>query len=156
MSHFCGVEHCKIDANGRVKLPPEFLREFLLREPSGSGFLRCLPEGALALYPQTQYEKMLALLQAEEANPLKSLAKRRELRYEGAWSCFCRISPQGRVTLPENFRKFALLVTGENCIVAGSSAGIEFWNRASWQKELEAMQEFYNDSGRNERMGEKG
>lgn len=156
MSHFCGFEHCKIDANGRIKLPPEMLREFLTREVDGGVVFRCLPEGALALYPKSEYEKMLSQLrEEEEKNPLRSLAKRRELRYEGAWSCNGKISPQGRITLPNEFRKFASLELGQECIITGSSAGVEFWAPDKWQKELEEMQQFHLLTGEREMRGER-
>lgn len=155
MSHFCGFEHCKIDANGRIKLPSEMLKEFLIRESNGGVVFRCLPEGALALYPKTEYDRMLAQLQEEERNPLRSLAKRRELRYEGTWSCNGKISPQGRITLPNEFRKFAALELGEECIVTGSSAGVEFWNPERWQKELQEMQLFHLQEGEREMRGER-
>lgn len=155
MPHFCGFEHCKLDANGRIKLPPEMLKEFLDREPEGEVVLRCLPEGALGLYTQKAYEIMLSELVNEAKTPLNSLARRRELRYEGAWSFRCKISPQGRITLPAGFRKFAALELGEPCIVTGSTTGVEFWNCDRWQKELENMQSFYLDAGEREMRGEK-
>ena len=49
MIPFCGQDKCTLDANGRVKLSPHFLRDF--RAHGSEVVTHCLPEGALGIYP---------------------------------------------------------------------------------------------------------
>ena len=56
MLSFCGTDRCLMDANGRIKFSPRVLEDFAR---SGSEVvLHCLPEGAVAVYPEKVYESM--------------------------------------------------------------------------------------------------
>ena len=50
MIPFCGFDKCLLDANSRLKLSPRVLADFERR--GGDIVLHCLPEGALAVYPE--------------------------------------------------------------------------------------------------------
>lgn len=135
MLPFCGQEKCSIDANGRVKLSSRFIEDFIHR-CGGDVVLHCLPEGAVAVYPEDVYRQMRAGVgQAAEKAGL-SIVQRRILRSFGALSSPDQITRQGRLTLPTAYRSSADLQPGTEIYLVGVEIGVEIWNAARWEKEL--------------------
>ena len=139
MLSFCGMDKCSVDANGRIKLGPRFLEDFAMR--GGEIVLHCLPEGAIAVYPEDIYLEM----RRSETNPAEhaagSFVYRRTLRRFGTMSQPERISAQGRITLPQMFRDHADIRNGKEVIVAGVEIGIEIWNVERWKEEQARIHE---------------
>ncbi len=146
MLAFCGQERGLVDANGRVKFSPRTQGDFRSRG-GDEVVLHCLPEGALAVYPEEIY---MAMRQGE-ARPAEraggSLVYRRELRRFGALSQSERISPQGRITLPPSFREHAGLPAGGEMVVVGVEIGVELWARERWEREQARIQEHMTEKG---------
>ena len=140
MLSFCGIDFCSIDANGRVKLSPKVLEDFTSR---GTDIvLLCLPEGAVAVYPEETYQKIRASREVTDERAAGSFLGRQMLRRSGAWSQSQRISAQGRITLPQAFREHAGLAAGsQKIVVAGTEIGIELWNAVRWDEEQKRMLE---------------
>ena len=136
---FCGQDSCLIDANGRIKLSPRFLADF--HEVGGSTVLRCLPEGALGVYPDAIWQQMRQGEANSAAKAGGSAAFRRQLRLFGALSEPQAISNQGRLTIPTQFRERLGLVPGADVVVIGAEIGVEIWATARWQAELDALSE---------------
>ena len=92
MLSFCGIDQCSVDANGRIKLSPRVIEDFAAR--GGEVVLHCLPEGAIAVYPEDVYLAM----RKNESNPAEKAAEsivfRRTLRRFGGWSQSEKISAQ--------------------------------------------------------------
>ena len=127
MPAFCGQDRILIDANGRFKLPPRLIEDFLA-DGNGDVVFYYLPEGALAIYP----EKIYAQMRQREADDIRlagmSMLKRRDLRRFGAWSASAKITPQGRLTLPTEFRANSRLEPGTEAIIVGVEIGAEAEN----------------------------
>jgi MraZ protein len=149
MIQFCGQDKCSIDANGRVKLSPKFLADFA-EQSSGQVILRCLPEGAVAVYPEPVYIQMRRseLRPAEKA--AESLLFRRTLRHFGALSQQETISAQGRITLPPVYREHAGLSAGSEAVVVGVEIGVEIWSAERWAEELARLSEHIREKGERE------
>ena len=146
MLAFCGQDKVLVDANGRVKLPVHFVNDFLA-DGKGDVVFYCLPEGALAIYPEAVYSEM----RRRDAEAIRqagmSMLKRRDLRRFGAWSASAQITPQGRLTLPQEFRQPTLLDAGCEAIVIGVEIGVEIWNLKRWQDELKLIIDHEIDRG---------
>lgn len=149
MLAFCGQDRCQIDANGRVKLSPRVINDFIER-CSGEVVMHCLPEGALAVYPENIYLEMRRQEEAPAARAAASVVFRRELRRFGALSSADRITAQGRLTIPHGFREYAGLLPGTEIIVVGVEIGVELWNAGRWNDELMKMNEHAVARGENE------
>lgn len=146
MLSFCGTDRCLMDANGRIKFSPRVLEDFAR---SGSEVvLHCLPEGAVAVYPEKVYEAMRNAEPNAAERAGKSMLFRREQRRFGAWSMPCRISTQGRITVPPEYRDFAGL--SANVIVVGVEIGVEIWDRARWMEEQKNIMEHAREKGERE------
>lgn len=157
MLHFCGQDLCQIDANSRLKLSKRFLDDFAgdhVLSATPSLVLYCLPEGALALYPEAVFAEMRRNELSAIGNLASSLLARRSMRRFGALSCNAAITNQGRITLPEPFRDFAKISPGSNVCVAGVELGVEIWNLDRWNRELEEINSHLNDKNALELAGD--
>jgi len=137
MYQFSGQEKCLIDSNGRVKLSPRFLSVF--EQINEDVVLHCLVEGALAIYPQSVWQK----IQRKEQNSLteigQSILVRRRMRRIGALTKNDKISKQGRITIPTMFRSLLKLEPNTEAMLVGSQAGVEVWNYNNWQAEFNIL-----------------
>ncbi len=146
MLAFCGQDRVLIDANGRLKLPPKLIEDFLA-EGEGDIVFYCLPEGAVALYPERVFNEMRNRQPGEIREAGMSMLKRRDFRRFGAWSAAAKITPQGRLTLPAGFRETAALEPGTEAIIVGVEIGAEIWNLQRWQSELKLINEHERTRG---------
>jgi MraZ protein len=149
MLAFCGQDRCSVDANGRVKLSPRIISDFM-EKCGGEVVMYCLPEGAIALYPEATYLEMRRTEMAPAAKAASSMVFRREMRRFGALSQSEKISRQGRVTLPAAYREFAGLLPGTEMVAVGVEIGIELWSAERWNDELARMNEHVMQKGERE------
>ncbi len=149
MLAFCGQDRCLMDGNGRIKLNSRHVADFLARS-SGELVLHGLPEGALAVYPEEIYNDM----RRNELNNIDRLAgsyvARRSMRRFGALTLPGRITGQGRVTIPQEFREYADLSCGREVMVIGVEIGVELWNIDRYRQEMAGINEHWQERTRQE------
>ena len=136
MLEFCGEERCRIDANGRLRLTQRWVDDFL-RKCNGEVVMYVLPEGAVALYPEETYREMRAREISDADNVGASFAARRSLRRYGSLTMSAVLTRQGRVTLPERFRKLTGLQPGVEACVVGVEIGVEIWTSEKFDAEMD-------------------
>lgn len=143
MLAFCGIDYCSIDSNGRVKLSPRNLEDFTSK---GSDIvLYCLPEGAVAVYPEETYLKIRQEREIAGNRAASSFLGRQMLRQSGAWTQSQRITAQGRITIPQAFREHAGFGSGsQKMVIVGVEIGVELWTVERWEAEKRRMQEHDN------------
>jgi DNA-binding transcriptional regulator/RsmH inhibitor MraZ len=149
MLPFRGQERCSVDRNGRVKFSPKTLRGFQ-DECGCEVVLHCLPEGALAVYPEEVYERMRSNEPRAAERAGESLVFRRTLRRFGALSSTEKISTQGRVTIPQGYRDMLGIGPGQDVVVIGVEIGVEIWNAENWKAELERINTHVTEKGERE------
>lgn len=149
MLSFCGQDSSTVDSNGRVKFSPRTISDFIER-CNGEVVLHCLPEGALAVYPEDIYMQMRRAETRPAEKAGSSLVFRRNLRRFGALSSSEKISAQGRITVPTGFRKILELTPGEEIVVVGAEIGVEIWNTEKWNKELLKINTHVEEKGERE------
>lgn len=134
MIEFCGYDKCMIDGNGRLKLSPALLADF---GGAGAGLvLRRLPEGCIAVYTEAYFQAMRQAGREESSTMAATSALyRRKLRMINAMSFPVTISPQGRITLPADFRKYIGVDQSAEVVVAGVDYGAEIWSLQRWNEE---------------------
>ena len=140
MSAFCGQERCLMDENGRIRLSSRFLAD-LIAANCTEVVLHGLPEGAIALYPESVYREMRQTAREEVERAAVSLAVRRSMRRFGALTCPETISRQGRITLPELLKDHAGLVAGAEAVVVGVELGVEIWELSRFEAEMKSASE---------------
>jgi DNA-binding transcriptional regulator/RsmH inhibitor MraZ len=149
MLYFCGHDRALIDMNGRIKFSPRVINDF--SENGGYEIvLHCLPEGALAAYPENIYLQM----RKNDPNPAEkassSVVFRRVIRRFGALSRSEKITAQGRITIPVPYREYADLHPGKDVVVVGCEIGVEIWSLERWAEELDRMNEHVIEKGEKE------
>lgn len=135
MLEFCGEERCLVDGNGRIRLNQRHVDDFL-RRCNGEVVMYVLPEGAVALYPEETYREMRSREIADTDNVGTSFAVRRSLRRFGSLTSPAVITRQGRVTLPERFRRMTGLFPGVEACVVGVEIGVEIWTAERFDAEM--------------------
>jgi len=149
MLSFCGQDKSSVDSNGRVKFSPRTISDFVDR-CNGEVVLHCLPEGALAVYPEEVYMQMRRAETRPAEKAGSSLVFRRTLRRFGALSSSEKVSAQGRITVPTGYRKMLGLNPGEEIVVVGAEIGVEIWNAAKWDEEILRVNAHVEEKGERE------
>ena len=148
MIPFCGFDKCLLDANSRLKLSPRVLADFERR--GGDIVLHCLPEGALAVYPEEVFLEIRGSEDHSARRAGESFVARRTMRRFGSLSMDISISPQGRLTLPEHYRDYADLKPGAEVVIVGVEIGVEIWSRERWEEEQKRISEHMQEKDRRE------
>ena len=149
MLSFCGQDRCSIDANGRIKFSPRFLSDFM-EHNGGDVVFHCLPEGAMAVYPEDIYLQMRRSEPKPAERASSSMVFRRTLRRFGAMTQSDKISTQGRITIPQMYRDYAEIRPGTEVVVLGIEIGVEIWNCEKWKEEFGKINGHLRDKGERE------
>ena len=147
MLTFCGLDYCMMDGNGRIRLNTRFIDAFLAQD-GGAFAMHCLPEGALALYPESTFQSIFRPATADLSAVGESFLARRMLRRIGGRTREDVLTRQGRVTIPPAFRDFAALVPGSEICVVGVEIGVELWNIERYEAEQKQIIEHELEKGR--------
>ena len=143
MLSFCGLDNCLVDANGRIRLTQRVVEDFL-REGASDIVMHGLPEGCIALYPESIWRRMRAPALNSPEQLGSSFVVRSSMRRFGALTCTENISRQGRITLPELLRDHAGLEAGSEAVVVGIEIGVEIWEASRFKQEMESARQREN------------
>lgn len=117
---FTGTYRHAVDSKGRLFIPVR------LREELGETFMvtRGLQK-CLRLYPMAEWEKFATKIAALPES------KAREVRHYFFANAFdTSLDAQGRVTLPADSRRFAMLE--KNVVLVGDDTRLEIWDEPTW------------------------
>ena len=141
---FIGEYNHNLDSKGRLAIPAKF-RAIL---KSGAVVTKGL-DNCLFLYPKKQWLELAKKLANLPVGQAKARAFSR-LMLAGAMDV--DFDNQGRITLPEYLRKFAVLK--KKIVIAGLYDRLEVWDEAAWNRYKTGAEKKSNDSA--EAMGELG
>ena len=128
---FVGEFEHKVDAKGRIPIPPRFrveLKEGMVLTPG--------VEKYIIVYPLSEWSKITEALTAGTADPRQF---RRINRAVFATAFNLKFDSQGRITLPLTLRKYAGI--RDQVVVAGANTYLELWNKEEWEAEKTASRE---------------
>ncbi len=149
MLSFCGQDKTSVDSNGRVRFSPRMISSFM-DNCNGEVVLHCLPEGALAIYPEDIYLEMRRAESRPAEKAGSSMVFRRTLRRFGALSSPEKVSKQGRITIPAGYRDMLELNPGDEVVIVGAEIGVEIWNASRWDEELKKVEAHMLEKGEKE------
>jgi MraZ protein len=128
---FLGEYQYKVDAKGRVPLPPKY------REKLKDGVVLTEgPERCIVAYSPAEWDKLAANLPGGSMVPNKM---RRLQRAVFASAYAMEPDGQGRIALPQILRDRAGI--RDEAVIAGVNTYFELWNTEQWQAEKAASQE---------------
>lgn len=131
VGRFVGEFEHKVDAKGRIPIPPRFrseLREGMVLTPG--------VEKHIIIYPMPEWEKMTAAL---TSGTVDSSKLRRINRAVFATAFSLKFDSQGRITLPSTLRAYAGIK--DQVVIAGANTYIEIWDGREWETEKTLSQE---------------
>jgi MraZ protein len=124
-----GSYEYRIDAKGRVPLPPKF------REKLKQGLvLTSGVEGCITVYP---LEEWMRIADSSTNSPYTRSKDRRMNRFRYATAFSMELDAQGRVALPAPLRQYAEI--GENVVIVGVNNYAEIWSEKSWKAESDLI-----------------
>ena len=137
---FKGFNSISIDAKGRLAIPARH-RDQLSAEDSGALILTLNPwDRCLWLYPASQWAFIEAKLQ--ELSDFDREARRTKQIIRG-YATDCALDGQGRVLLPNELRKFALL--DKRIAFLGQGNKFEIWDEVLWSEQRDEWLDGVND-----------
>jgi transcriptional regulator MraZ len=129
---FLGRYEYRIDAKGRIPLPPKFREELKQGLVLTQGLERCI-----TVYPISEWTSMADRARAATSPPPRS-KERRMNRFIFATAFSTDIDAQGRVALPLPLRQYAEI--GESVVVVGVNKCAEIWSEKNWKAESDLME----------------
>ena len=125
LGRFVGEFEHKVDAKGRIPIPPKFRTEL-------RGGLVLTPgiEKYIVVNPLSEWEKVATAL---TTGTITSTRLRRINRAIFATAFRLNLDGQGRITVPAPLREYAGIK--DEVIIAGANNYIELWNKEQWEAE---------------------
>ena len=135
----------QLDEKARFKLPKK-LQDTFLNELGVQCVLMKMPEKCLAIYPAKFWKDEFQAILSNAGPSMPGTADYRALtRIIGSSSLEINIGAQGRVALPDAFRKYLGVEAGENVVVVGAGKRVEIWSEPLWQEINEVEMASYNE-----------
>ena len=128
MSLIVGVEYCKMDSNGRFKLPVAFLKQLNLANDNRFYIRRSIYDKYLELFTYESFQQEVKSLQ-EKLNPYNPDAKRLYRKY--IESNLIELDAADRLNIPTSLRKDVSI--DKEIVVVGSGDFIEIWDTATYK-----------------------
>jgi len=128
---FSGEYEYRIDAKGRVAIPPKFRGEFWDGIVLARGLERCI-----IAYPPPIWKEM-----AEKFStlPIARSKDRRIARVMFGTAFNLELDEQGRIILPPPLREYAGIK--DTVVIVGLNNYLEIWSKELWEEELALMDE---------------
>jgi MraZ protein len=120
---FSGAHCHHVDDKGRTKMPGRFASRLGAEFVATRGM-----HGCVWVFPQEEWEKVLARLQSDSLVDSRALTLQ---RFFLGMAHDCSLDPQGRLLIPPVLRDHAG-ITGEILII-GACAKIEIWSKERWE-----------------------
>ena len=124
---FLGEYEYKIDAKGRVPIPPKFRARFGEGLVLGRG-----PDRCIIACPPTLWDE---ITERFSALPFTRSKERRIGRFIFGTAFSLELDEQGRVLLPAKLREYAGIK--ETAVVVGANKYLEIWDKELWEEEQE-------------------
>jgi len=122
---FLGEYEYKIDAKGRVSIPPKFRGEFWEGIVLGRG-----PDHCIIACPPTLWDE---ITERFSALPFTRSKERRIGRFIFGTAFSLELDEQGRVLLPAKLREYSGIK--EAAVVVGANKYLEIWSKDQWEEE---------------------
>jgi transcriptional regulator MraZ len=135
---FKGTYHYRIDAKGRLPVPPPFRRA--LSGSGGEQVVLTLIDQCLAAFPAGEWARLEEQLRRMPtfSRPVKALA-----RHLASRASECALDVQGRILLPPALRAAAGL--SREALVVGVVDRFEVWAPETWEQFLKESERFLDD-----------
>jgi len=141
---FSGEYEYKIDAKGRVSIPPKFRGQF-----ADGIVLSENVDGCINAYPVQVWNEITAKYRSQPI--VQNQKDRRISRFIFSSTFSLELDEQGRIMLPPALRQY--IAIKDTLVITGVSSRLEIWSKEAWDKEKalvlkEAWQNFESEEDR--------
>ena len=141
---FHGEYFPQLDEKGRVKLPARLL-DTLLDHYGRSCRMMRMPERCLAIYPQRTWEAGWKEVLSKLGPMVPGTSDSRALTRIAGTGSEVSVAAQGRILLPESFRRHLQVEPGDTVAVIGAEDRIEIWKEENWHAYFDAQMSRYEE-----------
>ncbi len=135
---FRGINRYRVDARGRLTVPPKF-REIIETQHDGKLFITMDLKGlAVCVHPYGFAEEIYEKAQKLSAHENKVARAIREFILPGEE---CEPDAQGRLLIPQILRESAGIAVSKDAVVVGKGSRFDVWNAEKWQQQRELWKE---------------
>lgn len=120
-----GEYEYRVDAKGRMPIPPRFRGTYAQGIVLARGFDQCI-----VAYPPPVWESIATQFSAQ---PLGKSKQRKLERFIFGNAFELDVDEQGRVLLPPKLREYADI--RDAAVIVGANTRFEIWNKELWEKE---------------------
>lgn len=129
MALLVGVEYCKVDAQGRIKMPVALKKQLELSEDLRFFVRRSIYSECLELFTYEAFQIEVGVLQ-KSLNPYDPESKRLYRRFiEGN---MIELDGFDRLLLPDSMRKQVHIT--KDVVLLGAGNYLEIWNKEAYEK----------------------
>lgn len=122
---FLGEYEYKVDAKGRVPIPPKFRKDFAGGIVLNTGADQCINAYPLPIWGE--------IAEKFGSGPVAPSKLRQMNRAIFATAFDLELDDQGRIMLPPPLRQHAQI--GDSLVIAGANKYIEIWSKERWDKQ---------------------
>ncbi len=122
---FLGEYEYKVDAKGRIPLPPKYRKDF-----AGGIVLNMGVEECINVYPLQVWER---IAEQYDSGPIAPSKTRQRARAIFATAFEQELDDQGRIMLPQPLRQHAGIK--DSLVILGANKYLEIWDKKSWEKQ---------------------
>jgi len=140
MTNLIGTYECKADEKGRVKLTAALKKQLLPILQDGFVLKRSVFQECLELYPMQEWNAVM-----KKINGLNRFRKKNNdfIRVFTAGVKVVDVDASGRILIPKNLKAFAGI--GKELVLSTAVNIIEVWDKAKYEKAVEAAVDDFAD-----------
>ncbi|HUX07182.1 MAG TPA: hypothetical protein VMX35_07675 [Acidobacteriota bacterium] len=141
---FHGEYSPQLDEKGRIKLPTRLLNTLLDNHGRKCRMMR-MPEKCLALYPHATWDSGWKEVLSGLGPLLPGSSDARALTRIAGTGLDVEVAAQGRLLLPESYRRHIEVSPGDIVSVIGAEDRIEIWKQENWERYFDEQMSRYEE-----------
>ena len=141
---FHGEYYPQLDEKGRIKLPTRLLNALLDNHGRKCRMMR-MPEKCLAIYPRGTWDSGWKEVLSRLGPLVPGSSDARALTRIAGTGLDVEVAAQGRLLLPESYRRHIEVSPGDNVAVIGAEDRIEIWKLENWERYFDEQMSRYEE-----------
>jgi MraZ protein len=141
---FHGEFYPQLDEKGRIKLPARLLTTLLDNFGRKCRMMR-MPEKCLAIYPGRTWEAGWKQVISRLGPLVPGSSDARALTRIAGTGLDVEVAAQGRLLLPDSYRRHIEVSPGDSVAVIGAEDRIEIWKQENWERYFGEQMSHYEE-----------
>jgi MraZ protein len=134
----------QLDEKGRIKLPTHLLNTLLDNYGRKCRMMR-MPEKCLAIYPRRTWDEGWKQVLSKIGPLVPGSSDARALTRIAGTGLDVEVAAQGRLLLPDAYRRHIEVSPGDTVAVIGAEDRIEIWKQGNWERYFDEQMSRYEE-----------